>query len=150
MTRTDLVDLKIKPPDFARYVNSRNGDKLDSAMIEPEQTALGFDVPQTITETEKETTPTSLINLSKRKLKRILNEMGMTTRSKNKTMALATILLTKVNEFQSALNSAEREDWVKALRLEFDSLLYKTETLVPQCPVPSVPYDVIYTLLSFK
>ena len=65
-------------------------------------------------------------------------------------MGLAACLLTKVNELQSALNSVERKEWVDALRLEVDSLLFKTETLVPETPNPDVPYDVIYASIVLK
>jgi len=55
-----------------------------------------------------------------------------------------------VNELQSALNSVERHEWVDALRLEVDSLLFETETFVPEIPNPDVPYDVIYASIVLK
>ena len=165
VTRSDLVELKIRPSDFSRYANVRNSDKSNNSMtVDSEQTAFEIDISSQResgaanpnTETIATTTPVNVekesipFRMSKRKLKRILQDIRINTRSKKKILGLADCLLTKVNELQSALNSMERKEWVDALRLEVDSLLFKTETLVPEIPNPDVPYDVIYASIVLK
>ena len=135
-------------------MNSRSDKKEGTSTIDSEQPALEINLPeQADVQMSSENlvpVPTKPVPISKRQLKRVIRDIGMTTRSQKKVMALATVLLSKVNELQSALNGTEREEWIKALELEVDSLLFKTETLVPETPNPSVPHDVIYASIVLK
>jgi len=85
LTRTDLVEVKVDPPDFARYVNSRNEDKSSETIHVTDQTTFEIDEPsqlETVKESKVVDSHNDPIHISKRKLKRISQDIGITTRSK--------------------------------------------------------------------
>ena len=87
--------------------------------------------------------------LGKRKIKKTVS--NVVTRSKTRAAALiARAFQVRVDELSSALSGDEKEHWTQALKVEINSLLNVTSTIVPETPEPNKDYDVIYTTTVLK
>ena len=56
----------------------------------------------------------------------------------------------KGDELSTALASEDGKHWIAALKMELESLLQTTKSIVPETPEPGMEYDMIYATTALK
>jgi len=56
----------------------------------------------------------------------------------------------KGDELSTALASEDGQHWIAALKVELESLLQTTKSIVPETPEPGMEYDMIYATTALK
>ena len=168
--RADLVPLSITPEEFTKYANTRLESQdisIDDLTIEVPDILKYDGVEEPIKALEDPLQNSSVGNpnkeetiradspikgtVSRRKVKRLLRELGVSTRSMTKLSALLVgAHKGKRNELAEALQGEDSKQWVEALMVEINSLLHVTESIVPEEPDPNIPYDLIYATTVLK
>ena len=161
--RHDVIGLTVTKDQFNKYIGSKSvlqGDTLDINELnlpiadQPEENNPSESVVETPNETNVHTTsPEPLIkgDLSRRKIKTFLKKLGVSTRSMIKHSAMiAKTIKGKKNDLTEALEGEDRNQWVKALSDEINSLLNVTQAIVPETPDTTKDYDIIYATTVMK
>jgi len=177
--RADLIPLDIIPDDFKRYENSNVEIKphIDDLSFEIPQVLReieeenkgeeGLDIPipgQAVPEhidtngPNEEVPPVALkVPSSRRQVKALLRKLGMKTRSVSKLTAMMANTKraginrkSKGDELSTALASEDGQHWIAALKVELESLLHTTKSIVPETPEPGMDYDMIYATTALK
>ena len=164
--RHDLIALDVKPEEFNRYSNTKailkgntsdinhlNMPSFQNDTNPKEEIVLNIPHFPNDTSPKEDVVPTKPINIPipERFIKKIIHQMK--TRSMNKTASnsvKAYVARLHNEQLTSALSSSERDHWIEALKLEVNSLLNVTTTIIPEIPDPSIAHDVIYTTVVLK
>lgn len=168
LARSDLVSLEVQEKEFSRYSNIRDQIKQNKPLSYqytcPNELIIDDNVetnhdPQSSPPTDvgppnkSETVHDLKGPMTRRRLKKFLRTLGLKVKGKNKgTMKSfkAMMIKTKQDDLSSCLNGPNRDEWIKALKSEIDSLLSVTKSLVPEEPDPNIPFDIIWATTVLK
>lgn len=172
LPRGDLIPLDLKPEEFKRYENIGTGEKpslidltfeipgvLADVEMEKREEELNIPLPGIPMESNRELESSRPIEepISRSKFKKLIRKLGVETRAMKKLSALVMNSKHgkkkkehKSDELSQALASAERDEWIKALKQEVDSLLETTKSIIPETPDKDIDYDIIYATTALK
>jgi len=155
-SKTHIEDLDFEIPNVLKAIEEENKEGEELNIPIPGQ-PLVDQQPLITTGLDEYKEPAELkVPNSRRQVKALLRKLGMKTRSITKLSAMmanatrAGVNRKKGDELSIALASEEGQHWIAALKMELESLLHTTKSIVPETPEPGMEYDMIYATTALK
>jgi hypothetical protein len=159
-TKPSLEDLTFMIPQVLKPIEEERRTETELHIPLPGE----LNRPETIQEptTEDEQSKQVLqevlnVPVSRKQIKSLLRKVGMKTRSITKLSALlanakrsGASKKSKGDELSEALTSEDAQHWIAALKLEVESLLQTTQSIVAETPEPGIDCDLIFATSALK